>query len=179
VLIVAAVVEDDGKIRGTRWRGAQARAAVRLLDVATGSVIAEAGDLAAAAHAATPAEALAEAARRLAVIDAAGAALVRRWPAPLDVGDGVVLAVHDAPSWAAIDAITRTLSATPGVQGVTPRHFRRWRVVLDVATRLRTEEIARLLGAAALEDLALHVTPLGQRMLRVDVIDGGTGEPAP
>lgn len=150
-LVVGVQAAGDGPIRGTRLRGAVARASVRVIDARSGALVARiasegsgyGADEVAAAGAAQE-EAIA------AALVAVEQALRAYWPIPVAAGEHTLVGIRGAVTWSPVAAVIQRLASTPGVIAVHPRRVRGDRVVLAVETRLRPEEIVAAVRRARL-----------------------------
>jgi hypothetical protein len=151
VAFVAGVVaESDGKVRGTRLDGAQARAEVRVLDVRSGDVIARSSAQAAGfgARFARAAEAAClELARRS--ISVVSGAVIARFPAAPAPREQLVVDMQGMRSWNPVSLVIRRLAGTPGIHAVNPR-IETDRVHIGIATSMTATQVTNSLQTVRL-----------------------------
>jgi hypothetical protein len=169
-VIVGADVTSSGKVRGTALMGVAGRAAVRVLDLDTGKIIAS-EDVESAAYGESAGAAADKGAAALAArtVSAVGRAMERRWPAAVASATGIAVEISGSLSWAPAREIVRALEKAPGITSVEPRRFRSGSIALDVITDLPASRVAKAISGAKLESVALDVRTVGDRTVRVGV----------
>ncbi len=118
-VVVGVDAAVEGSIRGTRLSGAAARASVRVLDVAGGSVVDDSsakgagwGDDAGSALGSAAVEATERAMRKV------SRSIAKRWTQPRSAAAGTVVKIRGGSDWASIAAIIDKVAATQGVSAV-------------------------------------------------------------
>jgi hypothetical protein len=163
-VVVGLAARDDGKIRGTRFLGAQAQAEARLLEAGGGRTVATASareaswgpSLAtAAAHAAQAAA--------LALAPDVAAAAARQWPSSARAagGDRLAVRIQGASSWSSVAAIIRRLGTTRGVTAVHPVEVRGSEVGLELETSLAPAAVVAAIRRASLPSGSLSARQTG------------------
>jgi hypothetical protein len=167
VVEVAAVTDEQARVRGTDRLWADARATLKLLD-GGGRVVGDAsgaGDAYDATRdgAATRAvhEAVAEAAQKL------GPVLAQRSAAEQPSGV-VAVRLSGIAGYSEYQEVARALAGVPGVSGVEPRRFHDGVVELWVHTSTRAGQLAALLSRLPVGG-RVAARPLGDRELSVEV----------
>jgi hypothetical protein len=169
-VIVGAEVHADGKIRGTRLRGARGAASIRVVDTSESAVIGKAS-VYAAAYADSSSAAVDDSAGRLgrAALAAVAGEVERHWPAGAVTGAGVVVEITGAETWTPVRQVMAALKRAAGITAVQPRRFRRGYVALEVATELPAARVARAITAGKFQPATLEVRNVGDKKVKVEV----------
>jgi hypothetical protein len=169
-LVVGVEAEPSGRVRGTRLRGAEGKASLRVVD-SSGARLVTRSVSRGAGYGESEDEALARAAE-----DAAGRAMrevadevASYWPAPARASDALTVTIRGAASWAPIQSIAERIVGIPGVAEVAPLGFDRGHVVLAVTTDLGVERIAAAARSADLGGLRIRTQARGARELAIEV----------
>lgn len=171
-VVVGIDVTGDGPIRSTSLRGAAGTGTVRVIDAATGAVVAR-GRVDAAGFGDSERAAVDTAAAtlgRLVADDVAGA-VTRHWPSAVATpDDGRIVVVRGAARWPSVTAVMARLRRVPGTRGVAIRRLQAGTVALVVGTSLTPAQLVRQLRGVALPLGTASVRVAGDR---VDVIIDG------
>lgn len=173
VFVVGIASKPAGMIRGTRLVGATSRARVRLLDVTgegEGLVVAagkQGVGFADSAEAAMETSAIAAVSR---LVDGIAARVTEYWPASVQVGGAVIIAVKGYRAWPSVAAVIKHLQKTRGVDRVWPVSLGNRRVSLAVETTLEQRRLISAIRKANVPSArGISVKTRGERELEIRI----------